>query len=70
MRNVRNTRYRSNKVGVRFNLSTKEQHKSSWVSLLALCGAAAAVCGVRPAQQAQQAAPAQTPPAQPAQTSR
>lgn len=45
VRNVRNTRYRSNKVGVRFNLSTKEQHKSSWVSLLALCGAAAAVCG-------------------------
>jgi hypothetical protein len=32
--------------------------------------AAAAVCGVRPAQQAQQAAPAQTPPAQPAAQSR
>lgn len=45
MRNLRNTRYRSKKVGVRFNLSAQEQHKSSWASLLMLCGGAAVVCG-------------------------
>lgn len=46
MGRLRNARYRSNKVGVRFNLATDERHKSSWVSLLALCGGAAVVCGV------------------------